>query len=168
MEELLKCTNCTNWSNKPYECIYCGYLYCSSCLESSYCIMCKKPSLFKLSKLAALITRVYNNVCIYCNNSISTNYLDFKKHKYKCSQYKYKCSMIDCDFIGNQSEIISHIQVSHESDMLNAFDSRYIKSQTSKLSKNYNIKKKENEINKNKESKKSLDGSEQTNKCLIY
>ena len=126
MDEFLKCKNCMALCNSPHECITCGYLYCSNCLESPYCSVCKTSSFFKVSKLARLITKMINNSCKYCNQDLS-KINKSEEHKYNCGLYKFKCSVVGCEYYGTKVEIISHVQVNHEKELIKAFDARYNK-----------------------------------------
>lgn len=115
-----KCKIAPNPWNDPYECISCGLLYCVKCSNDNFsCVKCFKKSL-KTSKLAK---RILGNQVINCDYCGLGNilYKNLPDHTKKCSLWEFKCQQAYCTFKGKQNDLLNHIQLDHEKEILTYF-----------------------------------------------
>lgn len=122
MSDFLRCIKCKNLPSKPYECHQCGYLHCYNCLKfTDSCGVCKKPSKYKLSKLAELLINNETVTCKFCSQKLP-NGQKIKAHHYdNCPSSVFKCSKGKCDFLGTIPELLLHVKGSHEQDLLSIY-----------------------------------------------
>ncbi len=129
------CANClfTPLPNTTVcECISCGVLYCDECLTKDfYCTICQKRNL-KVSKLASRIIGNRLVTCEFCNTS-NIPYKTLMSHSTNCISWKFECNQTSCNFKGNNSQFLTHIQECHFDQVLNLFDKQ------SKLNQNLNV-----------------------------
>lgn len=132
MSDFLRCIKCKTFPCKPYECFQCGYLHCLKCLNiSDFCVSCKKPSKFKLSKLAEVLISSESITCKFCSLKLTIGQL--KSHKYKdCPCAVLKCVKVKCEFSGSATEMINHIKCNHEQELVSLYQETKIKNVSSR------------------------------------
>lgn len=118
LNPMLLCQSCNIMSVKPYECTTCGFLTCVQCLKNKICSVCNKTCIFKEAKLAERIIRKIETECPDCKKTLTFGALE--DHKFHCHMRIYECNR-KCGFKGKKADLIEHIQIRHESDILTVF-----------------------------------------------
>lgn len=118
------CANClfTPLPNTTVcECMSCGVLYCDECLTKDFhCVVCQKRNI-KVSKLAS---RIIGNKLVNCEFCYKTNipYKTLMNHSAICESWKFECNQLGCNFKGNNSQFLTHINECHFDQVMNLFD----------------------------------------------
>lgn len=118
------CANClfTPLPNTTVcECMSCGVLYCDECLTKDFhCVVCQKRNI-KVSKLAS---RIIGNKLVSCEFCYKNNipYKTLMNHSAVCESWKFECNQLGCNFKGNNSQFLTHINESHFDQVMNLFD----------------------------------------------
>ena len=117
--KILTCPKCKQLSKEPMECQSCQQLYCTEC-QPPVCLLCKKQSAFRFSKVAKKIIGDIDIKCPHCSLTVKQGDLE-DVHFKSCSKYLIKCKYSACNFEGNKTDFTYHILSNHVAEVLDIF-----------------------------------------------
>jgi len=118
LEEYLKCQNCLDIVENPYELDCCGKLCCFNCTKNMLqCTPCNIQAAYRKNVFASRILKQMEITCKY-GCGVKFPYLSMKKHMTSCLSKVFKCKIESCEYNGKRDEFVLHIIENHHKQVI--------------------------------------------------